>query len=74
MHPLRRQQVMLLLSLAAMCSLVQFPFSAPVYFLYIAPLARARGGGFLFSPDGMASPDIGGGQWSDSIFSLLCCG
>jgi hypothetical protein len=35
---LRRQQLMLLLSLAGMCSLVQFPFSAPVYFLYIAPL------------------------------------
>jgi hypothetical protein len=35
---LRRQQIMLLLSLAGMCSLVQFPFAAPVYFLYVAPL------------------------------------
>src|SRR5262245_9013691 len=35
---LRRQQIMLLLSLAGMCSLVQFPFAAPVYFLYVTPL------------------------------------
>jgi hypothetical protein len=34
----RRQQIMLLLSLAGMCSLVQFPFAAPVYFLYVTPL------------------------------------
>ena len=36
--PLLRSQVMLLLSVAAMCSLVQFPFSAAVYFCYVAPL------------------------------------
>jgi len=35
----RREQLVILLSVAAMCSLVQFPFAAPVYFLYIAPLA-----------------------------------
>lgn len=35
----RRQQVVLLLAVAALGSLVQFPFSAPVYFLYVAPLA-----------------------------------
>jgi hypothetical protein len=34
----RRQQLFLLLSLMALCSLVQFPYSAPVYFCYIAPL------------------------------------
>lgn len=29
----------LVLSMAAVCSLVQFPFSAPIYFCYVAPLA-----------------------------------
>ena len=36
--PLLRSQLMLLLSVAAMCSIVQFPFSAAVYFCYAAPL------------------------------------
>jgi hypothetical protein len=36
--PLLRSQAMLLISVAAMCSLVQFPFSAAVYFCYVAPL------------------------------------
>jgi hypothetical protein len=35
---LRRQRLFLLLSVTALCSLVQFPYSAPVYFCYIAPL------------------------------------
>jgi hypothetical protein len=34
----RHQQVMLLLSITALCSLIQFPFSAPIYFFYVAPL------------------------------------
>jgi Dolichyl-phosphate-mannose-protein mannosyltransferase len=33
-----RQQVVLLISLAAMCSLVQFPFAAPIYLSYAVPL------------------------------------
>jgi hypothetical protein len=32
------QQVMLLLSVTALCSLVQFPFAVPIYFCYFAPL------------------------------------
>jgi hypothetical protein len=35
---IRQQQLMLLLSLAAICGLVQFPFAAPIYFCYYAPL------------------------------------
>jgi len=35
----RQQQMMLMMSVTALCSLVQFPFSAPVYFFYVAPLA-----------------------------------
>jgi hypothetical protein len=35
---LRHQRLMLLLCLAALCALVQFPFAAPIYFCYYAPL------------------------------------
>lgn len=35
---IRQQQLMLLLSLSAVCGLVQFPFAAPIYFCYYAPL------------------------------------
>jgi hypothetical protein len=34
----RRQQLMLLLGVTATCSLIQFPFSAPIYFCYVATL------------------------------------
>jgi hypothetical protein len=34
----RQQQVMLLLCVTGMCNLVQFPFHAPIYFCYVAPL------------------------------------
>lgn len=37
--PLRRQQVLLLLAVAALGSLIVFPFSRPIYFFYIAPVA-----------------------------------
>jgi hypothetical protein len=36
--PLLRSQTMLLLSASAVFTLVQFPFSAPIYFCYVAPL------------------------------------
>jgi hypothetical protein len=39
LSPLRQQQIMLILCVAATCSLVQFPFSSPIYFCYVAPLA-----------------------------------
>jgi Dolichyl-phosphate-mannose-protein mannosyltransferase len=35
----RQEQIMLLLAAMAVISLVQFPFSVPVYFCYVAPLA-----------------------------------
>ncbi len=35
---LRQQQIFLLLALAALCSLIQFPLSAPIYFCYAAPM------------------------------------
>jgi hypothetical protein len=38
LEPAKRQNLFLLISMTALLSLVQFPFAAPVYFLYIAPL------------------------------------
>jgi dolichyl-phosphate-mannose-protein mannosyltransferase len=35
---LQRQRLILLISLAAMCSLVQYPFAAPIYLCYALPL------------------------------------
>jgi hypothetical protein len=35
---IKQQQIFLILSVTALCNLVQFPFAAPVYFLYVAPL------------------------------------
>ena len=35
---LQKQRVMVLVSLAAMCGLVQYPFSAPIYLCYALPL------------------------------------
>jgi hypothetical protein len=35
---LQRQRVMALISLAAMCGLVQYPFAAPIYLCYALPL------------------------------------
>ncbi|HSZ63831.1 MAG TPA: glycosyltransferase family 39 protein [Terriglobales bacterium] len=35
---LQRQRVMLLISIAAMCTLVQYPFAAPIYLCYALPL------------------------------------
>jgi hypothetical protein len=35
---LERQQVVLLVSLAATCSLVQYPYAAPIYLCYMVPL------------------------------------
>jgi len=36
---LPQQQLVLLLSVTALCSLVQFPFSAPIYYCFVLPLA-----------------------------------
>jgi len=35
----RQQQIMLMVCVTALCSVVQFPFAAPIYFCYVAPLA-----------------------------------
>jgi hypothetical protein len=37
-YPLLRQQLAALLSVTALCSLVQFPYFVPIYFCYVAPL------------------------------------
>ncbi|MEP6730397.1 MAG: glycosyltransferase family 39 protein [bacterium] len=37
-RPLLREQTMLLLCVTVMCSMIQLPYSAPLYFCYVAPL------------------------------------
>ena len=37
-QPERRQKIFLLLTISAACNLIQFPYSAPIYFCYVAPL------------------------------------
>src|SRR5206468_6712895 len=37
-RPLLRQQLVAVLSAAALFTLVQFPFTVPIYFCYVAPL------------------------------------
>jgi len=37
--PAARERIFLLLAVASLCSLVEFPFSSPIYFCYVAPLA-----------------------------------
>ncbi|MCH7563395.1 MAG: hypothetical protein IH968_06165 [Gemmatimonadetes bacterium] len=40
---LPRQQIVLLLSITAVCGLVQFPMAGPIYFFYFAPLMLLAG-------------------------------
>ena len=49
----RRQQIMLLLAACGLCALVQYPFAAPVYFFYVAPLAVLAGLAVLANWPGM---------------------
>jgi len=41
---IQRQRLMVLVSLAAMCGLVQYPFAAPIYLLYACTDLAGRGG------------------------------
>lgn len=54
--PLRAQRTMLVLSVAAMCSLVQFPFSVPIYFCYVMPLVALVAAALHGYLPGRASP------------------
>jgi len=38
LDPLGQQQLFLVLAVSFLCSLVQYPFSAPIYFCYVAPM------------------------------------
>lgn len=49
---LRRQQVVLLLAVAGLCGLVQFPFSSPIYSLYAAPLGALAAAAVVASLQG----------------------
>ena len=52
----RRRDVYAVLAVAALCALVQFPFSAPVYFTYVAPLAVLAAAAVLSLRAGPRSP------------------
>lgn len=54
--PIRRQQVFLLIALAAVCSLVRFPFDAKIYFCYFAPLVALAAGAILKLRKRVANP------------------
>ncbi len=47
LDPERQQQLMLLFCALAMTNLVQFPFSAPIYFCYVAPVLVLATGALL---------------------------
>ena len=49
--PLRQQQLMLMVSVTALSSLVQFPFSGHIYFCYVAPLAVLAAAGIFATFD-----------------------
>lgn len=51
----RREQLLLLLAMTAMVALVQFPFSAPIYFCYVAPLLVLTIAAILASVGGLRS-------------------
>ena len=43
LSPDRRQRLLLLIAACGLCALVQYPFAAPVYFFYVAPIAVLAG-------------------------------
>lgn len=45
----QRQRLFLLLAACGLCALVQYPFAAPVYFFYVAPIAVLAGVAVLAS-------------------------
>lgn len=45
----RQEQMVLLVAVAALCSIVQFPYGGHGYFLYVAPLVILAGAAFLES-------------------------
>jgi hypothetical protein len=55
LSPLRREQLVLLLAVTATVALVQFPFSAPIYFCYVAPLLVLTIAAVLASVGGLGS-------------------
>jgi hypothetical protein len=55
----RRQQVMLLLAVTATCTLIQLPFSAGIYFCYVAPLLALSVVGLFSVPTRVTRPVLG---------------
>jgi hypothetical protein len=55
---LRRARLMLLLSVTAVCTLVQFPFTVAIYFCYVAPLVALTAVAFLAYLNRSAPPAL----------------
>ncbi|HEX5409138.1 MAG TPA: glycosyltransferase family 39 protein [Gemmatimonadaceae bacterium] len=66
-----RQRVFLLLAAAAICSLVQFPFYAPVYFFYVAPVVVLAALALAWSGDPAIRPAVSGLAIGYILFSVL---
>ena len=60
----RSQQLFALLAVTAVAALVQFPFSSPVYFLYVAPLA-------VLAAAAVLKTRFGAQRYGDSLVGLL---
>jgi len=66
-----KQPLFLLLTAAALCSLVQFPFDAAVYFFYVAPLAVLAALALFWGGDPAVRPAAWGLAIAYIAFSLL---
>lgn len=54
----RQQQIMLVLAITALCSVVQFPFAAPIYFNYCAPLTALTLAAVISTRQKLGSPYV----------------
>lgn len=55
----RRHSAMLLVAVTAACALIQFPFSAPIYFCYVAPLLALSLAALFSIPASVSRPVLG---------------
>ncbi len=69
--PLNQRQLFLILAVTALCSLVQYPFSAPIYFCYVAPLAILGAVAVLRAFPSIPQPLLGTALSGFLLFAVL---
>jgi hypothetical protein len=69
--PLSQRQLFLILAVTALCSLVQYPFSAPIYFCYVAPLAILGAVAVLRAFPSIPQPMLGIALGGFFLFAVL---